>query len=71
MSFTLREKIAPLSVAACSALFVAILGGLMTDIGPWYQQLIKPAWQPPDWLFAPAWTLIYGVIVLAAVEAWI
>ena len=38
---------------------VALLGGLMTDLGPWYHGLQKPSWQPPDWLFGPAWTMIY------------
>ena len=50
---------------------VAALGGAATDIGPWYQALTKPSWQPPDWLFGPAWTLIYALTALAALEAWI
>ena len=57
-------------VAAALALCVAILGGLATDIGPWYRALNKPAFQPPDWLFGPAWTLIYALITAAAVKAW-
>lgn len=50
---------------------VAALGGAATDIGPWYQGLVKPSWQPPDWLFGPVWTLIYALTALAALEAWI
>lgn len=61
----------PIIVAALAALVVAGLGGAVTDAGPWYQALEKPAWQPPDWLFAPVWTLIYALTALAAVEAWI
>lgn len=45
-------------------------GGLLTTIGPWYRNLNKPAWQPPDWLFGPAWTLILGLGAWAAVLAW-
>jgi tryptophan-rich sensory protein len=41
-----------------------------TDLGPWYQVLVKPSWQPPDWLFGPAWTLIYALAALAAATAW-
>ncbi len=56
--------------AALGALCVAILGGLATDLGEWYRALAKPAWNPPDWLFGPAWTLIYALTALAGVEAW-
>ncbi len=57
--------------AAATALGVAVLGGLATDLGPWYESLRKPAWQPPDWVFAPAWTVIYACVVMAAVEGWL
>ena len=42
----------------------------MTDLGPWYQALNKPVWEPPDWLFGPAWTLIFSLTALAGVVAW-
>ncbi len=45
-------------------------GGLLTEIGPWYRNLKKPAWQPPDWLFGPAWTIILGLAAWAGVLAW-
>lgn len=45
-------------------------GGVLTTIGPWYRNLKKPPWQPPDWLFGPAWTLILGLAAWAAVLAW-
>lgn len=60
----------PVAVAALAAMVVAGLGASATDIGPWYQALRKPSWQLPDWLFGPAWTLIYGLIALAGVMAW-
>lgn len=60
----------PILVAAGAALLVAALGGAATRIGPWYYGLHKPAWQPPDWLFAPVWTAIYGLTALAGVLAW-
>jgi len=60
----------PIAVAALAALAVAGLGASATDIGPWYQALQKPSWQPPDWLFGPAWTLIYALIAMSGVVAW-
>lgn len=30
----------------------------------WYQQLIKPFWAPPSWIFGPVWTLLYiGIFI--------
>jgi translocator protein len=60
----------PVLVAAAVAISVAVLGGTLTDTGPWYQSLRKPSWQPPDWLFGPAWTLIFALATTSAVYAW-
>lgn len=45
------------------------LGALTTDLGTWYRTLNKPSWQPPDWLFGPVWTTIFGLAALSAVFA--
>lgn len=60
----------PVIVAAGTAIFLGGFGGLMTPIGTWYRDLRKPAWQPPDWLFGPAWTIILGLAAWSAVIAW-
>ena len=67
---TVRRSWVPVLVAAGAAMAVAALGASATDIGPWYQALRKPSWQPPDWLFGPAWTLIFGLAALSGVLAW-
>jgi tryptophan-rich sensory protein len=60
----------PLTVAALCALAVAVAGGVATDVGPWYRSLDRSSLTPPDWLFAPAWTLIYALAVMAAARGW-
>jgi translocator protein len=57
-------------LAVLWAVLLGGLGGVLTTIGPWYRNLEKPSWQPPDWLFGPAWTLILGLAAWAAVLAW-
>jgi len=59
-----------IAVAALSALMLAGAGGLATEIGPWYRALRKPTWQPPDWAFGPAWTLILGLAAWSGALAW-
>lgn len=65
-----RRRWRPVVAAALSATAVAGLGALITQLGPWYYELVKPRWQPPDWLFGPAWTLIFAMSALAGVRYW-
>ena len=37
---------------------------------PLDQPLRKPSWEPPDWLFGPAWTLIFALAALSGYLAW-
>jgi translocator protein len=59
-----------LVVSGACAIMLAVAGGVVTEIGPWYRSLRKPRWQPPDWLFGPAWTLILGMAAWSASLGW-
>jgi tryptophan-rich sensory protein len=60
----------PVVVAAAAAISVAVLGALMTDLGPWYASLKQPPWKPPDWAFGPVWTTIFALAAAAGVIGW-
>jgi benzodiazapine receptor len=57
-------------VAAVCVTVVAATGALMTEIGQWYESLRYPSWRPPNWLFGPAWTVIFILIAVSGVLAW-
>jgi tryptophan-rich sensory protein len=47
---------------------VAFIGSIATFQGlqNFYPSLVKPSWNPPNWLFAPVWTVLYGLMAAAA-----
>ncbi len=57
-------------VAIAITVFVLGAGAALTDVGPWYRNLRKPDWNPPDWAFGPAWTIILGLAAWSGVLAW-
>lgn len=58
-------------VALCLA--IGATGGAVTatSVGTWYAALEKPAFNPPDWVFAPVWTTLYVMMALAAWRVWL
>lgn len=35
-----------------------------------YEQLDRPAWAPPGWLFGPVWSVLYLLMAIAAWRVW-
>ena len=54
-------------VGACS---LAARMGAAFRPGDWYERLAKPSWRPPNWLFAPAWTVLYLTIAVSGWLVW-
>lgn len=57
-------------VATC--LCVGYFSGIITkeSITTWYPTLIKPSFNPPNWVFAPVWTTLYILMGVAAGVVW-
>jgi benzodiazapine receptor len=49
------------------------IGGYITTTfkEPWYSNIILPSFNPPSWVFAPVWTLLYILMSIAIWRVWI
>lgn len=61
-----------LAVFVGAAFLAGVIGSAATfeNVRAWYPLLVKPSWNPPNWIFAPVWTILYVLMGTAAWRAW-
>jgi len=67
-----KKYILPFLIFLFITFLAAFIGSFFTakSIPNWYQFLNKPVFAPPNWLFGPAWTLLYLLMTIAAFLVW-
>tara|TARA_B100000579_G_scaffold422571_1_gene424735 strand:- start:620 stop:1087 length:468 start_codon:yes stop_codon:yes gene_type:complete len=68
----LKNKILSFSLFFIITYSASFIGGMATISfkEPWYSQLVKSNFNPPDWIFAPVWTTLYFMMTLAIWFFW-
>ena len=69
----LKNKFISLFLFLIVTFTASFTGGILTIKfkDPWYSLLNKPFFNPPDWIFAPVWTILYFLMALAIWNIWI
>lgn len=65
----------PRNIVSLIGFIILVLGGgtaigLYTLPGEWYASLAKPAFNPPNWIFGPVWSILYVMIAVAGWRLW-
>lgn len=66
------EKYYPELTGSLVCLTLGLLSGYSVSVSDslWYANLIKPAFNPPAWIFGPAWTILYLMMGAALGILW-
>ncbi|MNK47219.1 TspO/MBR family protein [compost metagenome] len=65
-------KTTKMLVMIVTCVVIGYISGLVTreSVTTWYPTLVKPVFNPPNWIFAPMWTTLYILMGIAAGLVW-
>ena len=71
-TFMLKNKFLSFILFFLITYSASFIGGFVTISfkEPWYSQLVKSNFNPPDWIFAPVWTTLYLLMTIAIWLFW-
>ena len=68
-----KNKYLSLFIILLITFLASAIGGFTTTSfkEPWYSQILLPSFNPPSWVIAPVWTLLYVMMSIAIWKIWI
>jgi len=68
----LKKKALYITYAVSICLVIGFISSFATQssVNDWFTTLNKPSFNPPNWLFAPVWTVLYIMMGVAAGIVW-
>ena len=66
------NKTVKIAIALIVCLLVGYSASVVTrpSVETWYPTIVKPIFNPPNWIFMPMWTLLYILMAVAAGLVW-
>jgi len=68
----MNKKGVYITVSILTCLIAGLIGSIATQssVNTWYVTLNKPSFNPPNWIFAPVWTILFIMMGVAAGMVW-
>ncbi|HMI08534.1 MAG TPA: TspO/MBR family protein [Flavobacterium sp.] len=68
----MHNKYVKILIFVVTCIGVGFIAGTATQSGvtEWFPTLVKPSFNPPNWVFAPVWSFLYMIMGIAAGRVW-